>query len=522
MSGEREARNDAAVGNSVSGGGFHAPVVQAGTFTGGVHTYYTQPAHPSLPPVSEWPQLGTADPIALGVRRTRRLPGESPLPPYVERHCDRALGARVREAVRSGGLVVVTGAPLSGKTRTLWAALFSNLSGTTRIFAPSPGTDLRGLPALLRGRGEQGCVVWLDGLEGHLGEHGLTSAVLAELVRLRVPVLATMDDETYDARRFGTAARAGVLGGAEPVELQRVWNGGELWCLAGLNKDPRLRDAQRWCGEHPVPEYLAVGPELVEEWRRARRPDAHPRGHLLVRAAIDLVRCGVPRTEIIGVALKAAAQGLYPEEFAAAGAESFEDGFAWAAGIRHGVTGLLTPGRSPDTWTVHGSLCADGEARPDSPPIPPGAWPIALHLVPDARAAEHRAEIARRARESLESRAEGNSGIVVLLGYIHDRAGELDTARHWYSKAAEAGNNEVAATLGELLASRDAAAEAIPYLEQAAEAGVVRAQYLLGTLLAAQAESWLTRAAEAGHPAAARALPALRTVTDTPPDTVKA
>ncbi|MFH9243206.1 hypothetical protein ACH4KO_33415 [Streptomyces anulatus] len=40
-------------------------------------------------------------------------------------------------------------------------------------------------------------------------------------------------------------------------------------------------------------------------------------------------------------------------------------------------------------------------------------------------------------------------------------------------------------------------------------------------LLAAQAESWLTRAAEAGHPAAARALPALRTVADTPPDTVK-
>ncbi len=50
-----------------------------------------------------------------------------------------------------GGLVVVTGAPLSGKTRTLWAGLFTNLSGTTRVFAPPPGTDLRGLPALMRG-----------------------------------------------------------------------------------------------------------------------------------------------------------------------------------------------------------------------------------------------------------------------------------------------------------------------------------------------------------------------------------
>ncbi|MEV7113372.1 hypothetical protein [Streptomyces anulatus] len=121
----------------------------------------------------------------------------------------------------------------------------------------------------------------------------------------------------------------------------------------------------------------------------------------------------------------------------------------------------------------------------------------------------------------MESRAEGNSGILVLLGYIHDQAGELDTAQHWYSKAAEAGNNEAAATLGELLASRDAAAEAIPYLEQAAEAGVVRAQYLLGKLLAARAHSWLARAAEAGHPMAARALPALRRTTDTSPDNVK-
>ncbi|MGC4930462.1 hypothetical protein [Streptomyces sp. DT117] len=147
VSDEREAPNDTVVGvgNSVSDGTFRAPVVQAGAVNGGVHTYYGQPHFSVQPPVSEWPRLGTADPIALGVRRTRRLPGESPLPPYVERDCDRELDARIRVAAQEGGLVVVTGAPLSGKTRTAGAALSANLPGTTRVFAPPPGTDSPGL-----------------------------------------------------------------------------------------------------------------------------------------------------------------------------------------------------------------------------------------------------------------------------------------------------------------------------------------------------------------------------------------
>ncbi len=515
---DREAPDGtvAGVGNSVSGGGFHAPVVQTGTFSGGVHTYYGPPAHSSLPPVPEWPQLGTAEPIALGVRRTRRLPGESPLPPYVERDCDRVLGSRVREAVSSGGLVVVTGAPLSGKTRTAWAALFSNLSGTTRIFAPSPGADLRGLPALLRERGEQVCVLWLDDLEGHLGEHGLTTAVLAELVRLRVPVLATMDDGAYDARRFGTADRARVLSGAEQVELQREWSEIELGILAASDQEPRLRAAAARHGVHTVPEYLAVGPELLEEWRRARRPDAHPRGHLLVRAAIDLGRCGVSR---ISARALLNAQELYPEEAAAAEAESFEDALAWAADIRHGVTGLLSlvPGVRPAAWSVFGSLVADVEGRPDAPPVPTGMWSFAFVVAPDKG---ERWAVRWRAHEELVPLADTDPEIPALLGHINAVMGDVETAMHWFRRAADAGHAESAADIGQLLMGRDA--EAIRYLEQAAEAGVVRAQYQLGMLLAGRAQSWLTRAAEAGHTTAGRALPALRTVTDTPPDTVEA
>ncbi|MGW5064619.1 sel1 repeat family protein [Streptomyces cyaneofuscatus] len=519
---EREAPNDTAVGvgNSVSDGTFHGPVVQARAVNGGVHTYYGQPHFSVLPPVSEWPRLGTADPIALGVRRTRRLPGESPLPPYVERDCDRELDARVRVAAQEGGLVVVTGAPLSGKTRTAWAALSANLPGTTRVFAPPPGTDLRGLPALLRTWSGEDCVLWLDDLEGHLGEHGLTRTVLASLGQLGVPVVATMKDEAYDACRFGASARSGVLSGAQPVELLPLWSANEIWRLGGQTEEPRLRDALLGHGRRSVPEYLAVAPELIQEWRRARRPDAHPRGHLLVRAAIDLVRCGVPMVDIHGGAVLRA-QKLYPRELAAAEAESVEDGFAWAVGIRHSVAGLLAPGRHKDAWAVHGSLVADVEGRGDSPPVPLGMWPLAIHYAPDARESQQRWRIARKASQTLGSQAEGNPEILTLLGRIHAKAGNAAAAELSYRKAAEAGGTEAAVTLGELLVSRDAEAEAIPYLEQAAEAGIVRSQYLLGMLLANQAQSWLTRAADAGHPAAAEALPPLRKVTDTRPDTVK-
>ncbi|MFF9638012.1 sel1 repeat family protein [Streptomyces bacillaris] len=507
-----------ATSNSVLDGAFHAPVVQAGTFSGGVHTYYAQPPYSSsLPPVSEWPPLDTADPIALGVRRTRRLPGESPLPPYVERDCDRELDARVREAARVGGLVVVTGAPLSGRTRTLWAALFTNLSGTTRVFSPPPGTDLRGLPALMRGRGDVGCVLWLDDLEGHLGEHGLTPALLADLLRLRVPVLATMDDQAYDARRFGASGWAGVLSGVEPVELPRAWSEGESERLNTFDGDPRLRAAAVWRGTHTVPEYLAVGPELMEEWRRARRPDAHPRGHLLVRVAIDFARCGVSRAGIHADDLREA-QALYPEESAGAGAESFEEGFTWATDLRHGVTGLLVPGARRETWTAFGSLVADVEARSDSPPVPLGLWMLAFEKAGDKAS---RWTVRWNAHEALVPRSDSDPEISVVLGRINLMIGDFQTAEYWYRKAADAGHTAAAATAGKLLAARGEGAQAIPYLEQAAEAGVVRAQYRLGMLLAARAESWLTRAAEGGYPVAAQALPPLRAAIATPPDTVE-
>ncbi|MEV5677227.1 MULTISPECIES: tetratricopeptide repeat protein [unclassified Streptomyces] len=483
-----------------------------GTFTGPVqgngiqnNNYYGAGPHHALPAVADWPQLDRADPVALGVRRTRKLPDEPVLPAYTERDCDAGLGALVRNAARSGGLVLVTGEPLSGKTRTAWAALFNHLSGGTRIFAPSPGTDLRALPAVLRRRGAENTVVWLDDLEGHLGEKGLTAAVLADLVRETTPVIATMGDEAYDVHRFGAAPSARVLIGVEPVELSCEWSPAELARLDGNLSDHRLSGARHGRGDRGVTEYLAIGPELADQWRRAgRRAGAHPRGHLLVRAAIDLARCGA-RGELALDVLRAAHRMYGPDDVRAE-QESFEDALAWATGIQHGVSGMLVPGRGENTWRAYGSLVADAEDQAPgfTSPVPLGMWLLALEAVRGV--ARFRAAVYERAHAVLERRAAGDPDVLMTLGRIDREFGDEPAAERWFRRAADAGSAEAAGAVGKLLAARGDGAAAIPYLEMAARAGDVEAQGTLGAALAERSLHWLTRAAEAGDGASANRL----------------
>ncbi|MYR95846.1 MULTISPECIES: hypothetical protein [unclassified Streptomyces] len=512
------ARRAPVTSNAVSGGTFQGPLIQAGTVNGGMHTYYGQSPHSGLRSVTDWPRLDAAAPIAHGVRRTRRTGDEAVLPRYVPRDGDAELDARVRKAAACGGLVLVTGEPLTGKSRTAWAAMLSNLPGTTRVLAPPPGTELRGLPPLLRGRGKERCVVWLDELEGHLGEHGLTPALLAELVHQQVPVIATMGDEEYDAHRFGGQTLGRVLVGVEPVELSSVWTEDELGRLKKGRDDRRLGDASFWCEDGRIAAFLAVGPELWDEWWRARRLNAHPHGHLLVRVAMDLARCGTDDTPIPSGMLQEAC-GLYEQEAARAGEESFEDALVWASGVRHGVAGMLVPGPEPDTWRAFGTLHRDAVSRPDAPPVPLGLWLRALEAVNEKR--DLQALVVDCARSELEPLADGNPEVGMVLGRLYDAIGDSAFAEGWFRRSADAGGIEAAGIVGRGLAERGEIVAALPYLERAAEAGDAGARTDLVAVLAHRAMFWLGKLTEAGDEAAQRVTAELRAVIDPPPDTVK-
>lgn len=513
----RRAPDATSTSNAISGGTFSEPVVQAGTVNGGMHTYYGSAQHTGLPPVTDWPRLDAADPIAFGVRPARRIGDEAPLPPYVARDVDVVLKGRVRTAAETGGLVLVTGEPLSGKSRTAWAGMLTSLPGSTRLLAPATGTDLRGLPGVLRGRGGEQCVIWLDELEGHLGEHGLTPALLAELVGLRVPVIATMSDEAYDGHRFGGQARARVLAGADPVELSSDWTGSELLRLEAGCGDSRLEDADTWCEGARVTEYLVVAPELWDEWWRARRLNAHPHGHLLVRAAIDFARCGTDDAPIPLAVLREAC-ALYEQEVARAAGEPLEDALEWATALRHRVAGMLIPGGAPDTWRVHTSLFSEAETRPDTPPVPLGLWLLAgkaMRAVPSYLGA-----VVATAEDALGHLADGDPEVALVLGHLHEATGRTEVAEKWYSHSADAGGVEAAGIVGRALAARGKTAEAVPYLERAAEVGYTDARDHLVTVLVDRALFWLDRSVEDGSPTAADYARRLREAIRLPPDPV--
>ncbi|MFB7335499.1 tetratricopeptide repeat protein [Streptomyces adustus] len=481
-------------------GTFHGPVV------GSQHTYVNHPGA-ALPDPGRWPVPDEIDPVTLGVRPTRRPDGAdlARLPAYVERDIDAGLhGWHERD-----DLLVVTGRPLSGKSRTAWSAGAHAAGHSGRVFAPAPGTDLRGLPETLHGRTGRH-VLWLDQLEEHLGEHGLNLGLLGRLSALRVPVVATMRDEVYEEHRFGDGPASRLLARARVARVGSRWSENELPRLAGHRDDDRLADALEWSDEG-VTQFLALGPELYDLWHSAGWSNSrHPYGHLLVRAAVDLARCGVTGG-IPDLLLRTTAScyGRRPS-----GGESFQDATTWAATPRHGVAGLLVPvpvapgpgvGESEATaWRPHGSLVA--QARRTSVPVRTAVWRCALEQTRHDTDVHH--NVRRTAHAVFAPRAEaGDTEAMHLMGVLGQVTKDEATELKWFRKAADAGRTDLAAQVGELLLGQGKAEQALPYLRAAvADDPQARVAHLLGRAHLALAEHWLRTAAAGGHKEAARRL----------------
>ncbi|MFD8965310.1 tetratricopeptide repeat protein [Streptomyces sp. NPDC059568] len=495
---ETERERPGSVGNSVSGGAVVGNVVQ----TGSIGSFYLgDGGHAGgLPAPDDWPRPDELLPFDFGVRMSRTFRDEPDLTPYVERDHDVRLANLLWDGAESGGLVVVTGERLSGKTRTAYEALSQGLGRRGRVFAPSPGTDLRTLPALLRGRSDGPYVLWLDDLEGHLGGHGLTPGLLAQLIQQRVIVLATMSEKEYEKHRFGSSASSRVLVRAETVELSSRWSEDELSRLMKLSShDARLEDAVEWRGDSSVTEYLAIGPELWAEWQHARRPSAHPRGHLLVRAAIDLARHGIK--DAVPLELLRVIHQLYISGSADASREPFEDALAWATETRYGVTGLLVAGPEPGTWRAYGSLVADGTRSPDRGRMPHLAWHYVVTVL-KFRAPGDDVVLAAARAALLPEAEKGDADAMMWLALFCDQVDDTAEAARWYRAAADADPSH-AHFAGKYLSRQGNALEAIPYLRTAADAGDRPSATLLGRLLRDEAEHWLRISAQSGDGEAA-------------------
>ncbi|MEU7582437.1 hypothetical protein AB0B50_33185 [Streptomyces sp. NPDC041068] len=501
----------ATVGNTISGGTVDNAVM-AGSI--GSVMINSGAAHGGVPATDGWPRADQLRRLGLGVRPTRRTVGATALPPYVARDCDDELSVLLRQAAHYGGLVIVTGGPLSGKTSTAWAVLRASVAEDSRVFVAGGGTDLRDLPDQLRDRATGGThVVWLDDLDAHLAEPG-TPGVLARLTHDRVLVLATMRDEAYDRHRFGHHPAARALSVAQTVEVPTEWSEAELARLAAV-EDARLADAVRWRGDLGITQFLALGPDLWEEWRRARR--GRRLGHLLVRAAIDLARHGIteamPLEALIEVADEYAEQPMEREE-------TYTDALAWAASLRTGAAGLLLPGAEEETWRACGTLVADALRAPGFPAADQYVWWAMVKAARQHRPAEHGSMLAA-ARSDLRARAEAGDGDVMrALGEFAGSAGDIADARHWYGRLVDLDRGS-ALPVGEDLLELGEYTEAARYMEMAAADGSRWAASALARLHLDRAEHWLARAAEQGDEKAAATLAHLRSGPERKPDTVK-
>ncbi|MHC3470622.1 hypothetical protein ACYF6T_18130 [Streptomyces sp. 7R007] len=437
------------------------------------HHYGREPAAPV-----EWSAAHDIDPLEFGVRPTRHVPGLADVPPYVLRDCDRELRDLLEQG---GGLVLILGEPYAGKSYTAWNAVRSLVERGYLLHAPDPGADLLGLLGGLKGsRGRY--VLWLDELGDHLGPGGLDRRLLGRLTSLGVVVLGTMTPEEYYRRRAGTGPGEAVLALARRVELPREWSERELARLARHTDDPRAYPAYMWSGREGAASYFAIGHVLYDEWQRGGTQAEHPMGQLLVRAVVDLARCGV--TEPVPVDFLRRISTLYgapPTD-----RESFEQGMAWATAPSFGISGLLVEGDKGGTWRVYGALVAEALGSGKLPPVPDDVWWVLLR-----NRRVDRAAVLDAARAAMRSRIEaGDTAVIVQFALCTDGA----EREAWFQRAADLGDTWAAGRLGELLLRRGDQERAIPYLTVAAEHGETAVAGTLAGIYEARARYWRDRA----------------------------
>ncbi|MGI5455437.1 tetratricopeptide repeat protein [Streptomyces sp. CA-249302] len=442
----------------------------------------------TVPAPAEWRPVEQVEPLEFGVRPTRHVPGLSDVPPYVSRDCDDVL----RAVLVPKGLVLILGESCVGKSYTAWQGVRSLVGH--RLYVPDPGEDLRPVLTALKGRPGK-YVVWLDELTDHLGDGGLDPRLLGRLTSLGAVVLGTMSPDEYYRRRRGTAPGERVVADARTVELGRDWSAAELDRLARL-EDPRAYPAYMWSGAEGVASYFAVGHHLFDEWRRVGTQLEHPRGQLLVRAAVDIARCGVG-------GVSAELLGKVQEHYRAEERESFEDAFAWATTPMFGVSGLLVPGDEGDTWRAYGALVAEAVGSGDLEPVPDGVWWTLLDAFRGQGSAPDFRTVLDAARTAMQPRIEAGD-LDVVLGLARRAEGEEREA--WLRMAAKSGHLPSQVELARIMEDRGDEDRALRYLELAATAGSTEAAARLGSLLRRRAERWLRTAAEAGDWTAAHEL----------------
>jgi hypothetical protein len=376
-----KSKNVSSSGNAsvAVGGDVNAPIFTNPRF------YLTSDA--SVPDPGDWPRVRETNALSFGVHRTWNAAGAPALPAYVERDVDVELAERAMD-ISAGGVLLLTGDSTSGKTRTAYNFI-RRFMPNYRVYAPTPGVHLSGLPQLVQSSNDGPFLIWLDDLDGFLGRNGVDPLFVEVMQRLGVPLVCTIRDDLFDSytgQPREVAGREGqdewhvgnrLLRMLEPVRLERIWSPSELTRASRIS-DERVSEALKHCSSYGVSEYLAAGPSLMQAWRRASRVGGHPRGAALVRASVDLARAGFTGGVDIEVLRDIHVRYLTNPSLRP---ESWEEALSWATEVLYGVSSLLVPGAYEETWHAFDYLPdALSRDRKASLAIPGFIWEEALAL----------------------------------------------------------------------------------------------------------------------------------------------
>ncbi|WP_170224061.1 tetratricopeptide repeat protein [Actinokineospora cianjurensis] len=497
-------------------------IVQVGHAT--INVVSTPSGVAQIPDPHSWPLVSGWTPLASGVHRAKELPGGDIVPPYVERDVDADLREKISNLGDGGGWVLLLGHSATGKTRAAFEAIRAVLP-QHRVATPLVSADLAPILDAVTRSGFR-CVLWLDDLdESLLGPGGLNENLLTEFRRQHVVVVATMRIQRL--KTFAPSGHVGispsltqavrlgarVLEMAEAIEVPRLWSGDELR-RAGEHSDERIVDAVAHHGIYGVAEYLAAGPAIWAEWRRAIDVEGQPRGAALVAAAVDLERCGLP-----GPYHERLITGLHEHYLEAYGGhvlrpEPLPDAWEWAAKRRYGVTSPLLP-VSPTHWKVFDYLVDSVERITPSPAVPDVVWDQAVeHATGDqlmniaVKAAETGTEFSRQIAEAIwrPMVADSLDGALATynLGVLCMETSRADEGRELFVQAAAAGEPMAAYNLGALHEEDGDKASARKWILQAVQMNYPPAFFSLGFDLEEQgkieeAEIWYRRGAELGE-----------------------
>ncbi len=247
------------------------------------------------------------------------------LTPYLTREHDHQLRDALAPALAGGPsrLVVLTGESSTGKTRSLYEALFA-LAPDRPLLRPTTCQDLIAL--LETAALGKGAILWLNEMQRFFSPaHGERAAAgLREVLERSngVAVLGTLWTHPYwtELTALGqpgdpySQARALLTHPAfarridVPTYLSKEGLAG--WReLTRSTKDRRLKDAVKAAGsDGRVIQQLSGGPDLLAAYRRGPGSHFTHREHALVTAALDARRLG-HRSALPGDLLSAAADG---------------------------------------------------------------------------------------------------------------------------------------------------------------------------------------------------------------------